>query len=171
MKKVVPILVPVLISLILFKVLFGGGGETEEEHPEEPSPHIDLRNIDVDDHDFGSIVALDPITLNLSDNHFVKIGLALQMSADWEENPPEDTHGGGGGGHSGGDEEGPSGPPPAPLLDKTITLLGTYNMDQLSDPETRERVKAEISGWARDLYGHKGRVQVWQVYFTEFVMQ
>jgi flagellar FliL protein len=103
----------------------------------------------------GPVQNLDAITLNLADGHFLKIGLALQLA------DTDDGHG--------SSEELPS----AKALDTAITLLGSYTMDQLSDPKVRELVKKKLSNQVAAAYvdpeTHDSLVTT--VYFTEFVMQ
>lgn len=102
----------------------------------------------------GPVQNLEAITLNLSDGHYLKVGLALQLADAGE-------------GHSA--EELPS----AKALDVAITLLGSYSRDQLADPKVRELVKKKLSEHVAEAYTdpetHASLVTT--VYFTEFVMQ
>jgi flagellar FliL protein len=104
----------------------------------------------------GPVQNLEPITLNLADGHFLKIGLALQL-AEVE-----------GGGHGAAEEL-----PSAKALDLAITLLGEKTMDDLASPKARELVKKELSKRVSMAYTdpltHEPLVT--KVYFTEFVMQ
>ena len=104
----------------------------------------------------GPVQNLEPITLNLADGHFLKIGLALQL-AEAE-----------GGGHGAAEEL-----PAAKALDLAISLLGTHTMDDLGSPKARELVKKELSKRVSEAYvdpvTHESLVT--KVYFTEFVMQ
>jgi flagellar FliL protein len=104
----------------------------------------------------GPVQNLEPITLNLADGHFLKIGLALQL-AEAE-----------GGGHGAAEEL-----PSAKALDLAITLLGEKTMDDLASPKARELVKKELSKRVSMAYTdpltHEPLVT--KVYFTEFVMQ
>jgi flagellar FliL protein len=136
--------------------LFGGKGNApataapapapaEEEHPaEEPGP----------------VVPIDPITLNLADQHYLKVGLALQLKAADETAA---------GGHSGGEADGEamSEGETAKALDKAIALLTQQTMAQLSHPETRAQVKEQLGEQIGEVYDG----EVTAVYFTEFVMQ
>ena len=76
----------------------------------------------------GPVQNLEPITLNLADGHFLKVGLALQL-AEVE-----------GAATATGEEL-----PPAKALDIAITLLGSHTMDELASPKERELVKKELS--------------------------
>ena len=104
----------------------------------------------------GPVIVLDSITLNLADGRFLKVGLAIQMSADAPA---------GGGGHGGAEED-----PKAHMakaLDEAINVFGHATYDQLIHPEGREAVKAELSHRVQERY----HGEVLGVYFTEFVMQ
>jgi flagellar basal body-associated protein FliL len=97
----------------------------------------------------SGVVKLDPITLNLADGRYLKLGLGLQLDSteDVTKFPDED----------GGSE----------ALDQAIRILGAKSYVDLSTPEAREAVKQELSLAVSKAYdGH-----VIQVYFTEFVMQ
>jgi flagellar protein FliL len=107
----------------------------------------------------GPVVALEPITLNLADGRFLKVGLALQLSA-------EAGAASGGGGHGGGEAEDPTAHW-AKALDEAITVFGTATYDHLIHPEGREAVKTELSHRVEERY----HGEVLGVYFTEFVMQ
>ena len=104
----------------------------------------------------GPVQNLEPITLNLADGHFLKIGLALQL-AEVE-----------GGGHGAAEEL-----PAAKALDIAISLLGEHTMDDLASPKAKELVKKELSKRVAAAYldpvTHEPLVT--KVYFTEFVMQ
>jgi flagellar FliL protein len=103
----------------------------------------------------GPVVPVEPVTVNLSDGHYLKVGIALQLAVD-----PE-----GGGGHGSGEAmtEGET----AKALDHAIDLFGRHSMDELSDPARRAEVKEQLAAAVREAYhGH-----VTDLYFTSFVMQ
>ena len=108
----------------------------------------------------GPVQSLEPITLNLADGHFLKVGIALQLA---ESDAAEGGHG------SGGGEEVAA----AKALDIAISLLGSHTMDELADPDDREKVKLELSERVAEAYTDPTTHQptVTKVYFTEFVMQ
>lgn len=104
----------------------------------------------------GPVVALDPITLNVPGDHYLRVGLALQMAAptDGEAVPVEDedvnpkvTH--------------------APVLDAAIDVLGGRAYDELVTPAGRETAKAALVERMKERYA--GRLE--DIYFTEFVLQ
>ena len=91
----------------------------------------------------GEVVKVDPIQLNLAGGHYLKIGIALQLTADAHE------------------ADG------AKALDATIDLFSGRTMDQLTRPENREKLKAELEKELEELY----HGEVMGVYFTDFVTQ
>jgi flagellar FliL protein len=105
----------------------------------------------------GPIVSIDPITLNLADDHYLKVGLALQLKAPEEES----------GGHGGSEAEPMAEGETAKALDQAISLLSQRTMAQLSNAESRAQVKEQLA----ELIGEAYDGQVTGVYFTEFVMQ
>ena len=108
----------------------------------------------------GPVVSLEPITLNLADGRFLKVGLALQLSADA-------AAAGGGGGHGGGAAAEDPTAHWAKALDEAITVFGHATYEQLIHPEGRDEVKKELSHRVEERY----HGEVLGVYFTEFVMQ
>lgn len=95
----------------------------------------------------GEVVKLDSITLNLADNRYLKVGLALQL-AEGANAEKLTAH--------------------APLaLDEAISLLGERTFAQLSAPGGRAQAKEELTKRVKERFGGK----VVDVYFTEFVMQ
>jgi flagellar FliL protein len=104
----------------------------------------------------GPVIKLDPITLNMTDGHFLRVGLGFQMSAE------------GGGGHG---EEKPDSTDPhgefAKALDITIETLGGRSYQDLVSPEGREAAKKDL---LHELEGaYHGEIE--DLYFTEFVLQ
>ena len=91
----------------------------------------------------GEVVKLDPIQLNLAGGHYLKIGIALQLTADAHE------------------ADG------AKALDATIDLFSGRSMDQLTRPDSREQLKADLETELEELY----HGEVMEVFFTDFVTQ
>ena len=133
----------------------GGKGGAGTAVAAAPPPAASEQAEEAGDH--GPIQDLEPITLNLADGRFLKVGIALQM-AEVE---------------GGGEEEGGEEVPAAKALDIAITLLGSYTMDELADPDEREKVKHELSELVAEAYvdPETNEPTVTKVYFTEFVMQ
>jgi flagellar FliL protein len=93
----------------------------------------------------GPVVQLDAITINLAGGHYLKLGMALQASTSVGE-------------------EGLSG---AKALDAAIGLFSNMSVDELADPKGREHAKQELVTEISELYED----EVYDIYFTEFVMQ
>lgn len=145
-KKLLLVVVAVVVVLLLGGgaaafVLLGGSGEESadaeaaaEEHA-EPEP--------------GEVLALEPVTINLADGHYLQVGIALQ--AAYEE----------GGGHGGGGLDG------SKALDILIADLTGKEMTELQDPAKRAEVKAHLV----EEIAHAYHDHVYDIYFTTFVMQ
>ena len=95
----------------------------------------------------GEIVKLDPTTLNLADNHFLKLGLALQLKKGVKVEAYATKS--------------------AKALDLAISLYGGRTFAELNNPQAREKAKADLAQEVTAAYGG----EVTGVYFTEFVMQ
>lgn len=109
----------------------------------------------------GPVVALDPITMNLSDGRLLRVGIAFQKAGNLET--------AGGGGHGGKKKEDETDPTKgyAKALDIVIDVLGDMTYDELVKPEGRDGAKAEIIEKLERAY--HGEIQ--GVYFHQFVMQ
>ena len=104
----------------------------------------------------GPVITLEPITVNITGDRFLKIGLGLQL---WGKYVP-------GGGHGAPDSDDPT-KGFARALDLTIETFGGHSYQELSTPEGRKKAKEELVGKLKEAY-HE---EVEGVYFTEFVMQ
>jgi flagellar FliL protein len=91
----------------------------------------------------GEVLRLDPIQVNLSGGHYLKIGVALQLTAKAHE------------------ADG------AMALDATIDTFSGKSMDALTRPDNREKLKAHLEKELEHLY----HGDVMGVYFTDFVTQ
>ena len=105
----------------------------------------------------GPVVQLDPITLNLSDGHYLKLGLALQLTKKAGEEAASHA------------SEGAAAPlvDGAPALDAAISVLGDRSYAQLLAPGGRAKAKAAAQALIEKRYEGK----VMEVYLTQFVMQ
>jgi flagellar FliL protein len=138
-------LVPALVlavALLGAAVLLRGGKDTP------PAPQVEA-SAPKANFDPAQVVALNPITLNLADGRFLKLGLALQLDPSTPL-PPGDVGAFG-----------------APALDEAITVFGTHTVADLSVPGAREQAKQELAEKVGALYDH----HVVGVYLTQFVMQ
>ena len=91
----------------------------------------------------GEVVRLDPIQVNLSGGHYLKIGIALQLTATAHEADGSKA------------------------LDATIETFSGKSMDALTRPDNREKLKAHLEKELEHLY----HGDVMGVYFTDFVTQ
>lgn len=92
----------------------------------------------------GAVVVLEPIQINLAAGHYLKIGIALQASADAHEEPDGSK-----------------------ALDSTIELFSGQPMDDLAEPKDRARLKRKLLHDLEERY----HGDILDVYFTEFVTQ
>jgi flagellar FliL protein len=119
-----------------------------------PTPHVTNPEAAANPRDCkppvpGATMLLEPITLNLVDGHYLKVGIALQLSD--REDPKHLLEAGEG----------------AKALDAAIQFFGSKRYDQLIDPEQRSEAKASLT--KSIIHDYEGKVL--NVYFTEFVMQ
>jgi flagellar FliL protein len=97
--------------------------------PEEPVP--------------GEVMALEPIQINLADGHYLRLGLALQLSADAHEADGSKA------------------------LDAAIDLFSGEDQAGLVKAGHRKDLKHELE----ETLHHDYHGDVLEVYFTEFVTQ
>jgi flagellar FliL protein len=93
----------------------------------------------------GVVLTIEPVSLNLADGHYLRLGLALQLTADAGEETP-DT---------------------ADALDTAIALFSGHTVAEVSDPATREALKAQLLTEIGEAYEGK----VMDVYLTNYVTQ
>lgn len=94
----------------------------------------------------GEVISLEAIQINLKDDHYLRIGIALQGVA-------------GAGGH--GPLDG------GKALDATIEIFTGEDKDDLADKAYRHKLKKKLMHELDELYHH----EVMDVYFTDFVTQ
>ncbi len=97
----------------------------------------------------GSVLALDSVTVNLSDGHYLKLGLALQLAEGVDASLAKDSGLG------------------SKALDLALDTLSKHTMAELTKPATRDSLKSDLGFDVCREYEAK----VTTVYFTEFVMQ
>lgn len=95
--------------------------------------------------ELGAVVKLDPIYINLSGGHFLKLGLALQGS----KSAPKELDG-------------------SQALDSAISMFSGQDMATVADNAKREEMKKKLSEQVAESYPEG---EVVGIYFTEFVMQ
>lgn len=94
----------------------------------------------------GAILTLDSITINLASGHYLKLGMALQEIK-------------GAGAHEELDG--------AHAYDLAISLFSGKTVDEVSDAESREHLRDELTKEVTEAY----EGEVYKIYFTEFVWQ
>jgi len=133
------------VGAVLGPKLLGGGGSAPAGAAEDTTTTTEA----------GPVVVLDPITLNLADGHLLKVGLALELSAE-----------AGGGGHGETADDDPT-KGYAKALDAAIDVFGDQTMGSLGAAGGRDAAKEGLEAALHDLY----HGEVVGVYFHEFVMQ
>jgi flagellar FliL protein len=127
---------PVLVIGLVVLLALGGAAywfllrDTGPSVPKAPEP--------------GAVVTVDPVSLNLADGHYLRIGFGLQLTKDTVESP--DT---------------------AKALDLAIALYSGHTVAEISDPTTRAALKTELVKELTEAYDG----EVMDVYLTNFVTQ
>jgi flagellar FliL protein len=145
--NLVPALV-VAVGLVLGGKMMGGGAS-------EPAAAGETEVSTTSTTVLGPVVALEPTTLNLADDRYLKVALALQLSAEAGE----------GGGHGGGEENTTA--VYAREINTAHHVLSGKTSGDLRGAEGREHARQEIAAeLTRETEG-----DIVDVYFTEFVRQ
>lgn len=121
-----------LIVIALALVVAGAAGWwffLKPSPPKEPEP--------------GEVMTMEPIQINLADGHYLRIGVALQLSAEAHEADGSKA------------------------LDATIGLFSGLEKEELVKAGQREELKHELEEKLHEHY----HGDVLEVYFTEFVTQ
>ncbi|QKE82664.1 flagellar basal body-associated FliL family protein [Arthrobacter sp. NEB 688] len=132
-----------LIAIVLVLLMAGGGywfflkpsSDSAEEPKPEPTP--------------GVVVDLDPLTLNLSDGRYLKMGLSLEVTEEAQ---------------TAAGKEGVNG---AKARDAAISILGQRTYEQMLQPKTKEAAIKTLEKEIKKRYDG----DVMDVYVTELVMQ
>ncbi|MBO0901264.1 flagellar basal body-associated FliL family protein [Cellulomonas sp. zg-ZUI222] len=112
--------------------LLGRDAEVPEAPVAEPAPVA------------GEVVQVDPISINLADGRYLRLGLGLQLTAD--------AHGA---------------PDPSRALDLAISLYSGRTVGEVSDPTTRDALKTQLA----EQLAHAYEGEVMDVYLTNYVTQ
>jgi flagellar FliL protein len=97
----------------------------------------------------GQVLEMDPLTVNLSDGHYLKVGVALQLNLGAVAATDKDNGTG------------------ARALDMAIAALSPHTMAQLTQSNVRDGLKQKL-GYDTCM-AYQGTALT--VYFTDFVMQ
>jgi len=92
----------------------------------------------------GEVLAVEPVSLNLADGHYLRLGFSLQLTADAREAPD-----------------------PAVAVDHAIELFSGRTVDEISDPKKRAALRDELAAELSEAY--EGEVMA--VYLTNYVTQ
>lgn len=121
-----------MIVIILAVVLLGGGGYWQFFRPKPVAPPKP-----------GEVVALDPIQINLAGEHYLRVGIALQLTSKAKEADGSKA------------------------LDAAIDEFSGREITEVTNPKKRRELKKELAHELEELYED----EVMGVYFTEFVTQ
>lgn len=124
-----------LIMIIVAVLALGGGGYFMFLKPKPDGPPVP-----------GEVITLEPIQVNLTAQHYLRIGIALQAVEGAGSHGPLDG---------------------SKALDATIEVFSGLPMEKVNDPKHRAKLKKELEKELDELYHH----EVMGVYFTEFVTQ
>lgn len=114
--------------------LLGKGGGDAAAAP-EPEPT----------HEPGAVSTVEPISLNLADGHYLRLGFALQLTADVGEEAPDTSK----------------------AVDLAIELFSGKTVAEISDPTSREALKEQFAAELAEAY----EGEVMDVYLTNYVTQ
>lgn len=106
------------------------GAEASAEATPEPEP--------------GPVVTIDSVSINLAGGHYLRLGMALQMTAEVHEDPAT-----------------------AHALDLAIALFSQQPMEEVTTAEGRESLKEKLLEQIKEAY----EGEVMDLYFTDFVTQ
>jgi flagellar FliL protein len=134
-----------LMIIVLAVVLLGGGAgayfmffKGDAAEAKEPAPVK------------GAVIALEnPLTVNLADGHYLKLGFAMQMTEE------------------AGEEEIDT----AEALDLAIEQYTGMEVGELESEKGREKAKTELLEKIEKAYNVEDKHLVMGIYFTSFVTQ
>jgi flagellar FliL protein len=133
-KKIVLIIAAVAVLAIAgaayFLLLKPAGGASTPAPTPKPVP--------------GKVLAIDAISINLADGHYLRLGLGLQLTIGTVEAPA-----------------------PAKALDAAIAKFSGHTVAEVSDPATRAALKAQLVTELDKAY----EGEVMDVYLTDYVTQ
>ncbi|OJV80695.1 MAG: hypothetical protein BGO37_14055 [Cellulomonas sp. 73-92] len=92
----------------------------------------------------GQVVAVDAVSVNLAGGHYLRLGLAIQLS-DAVKTSPNTSR----------------------ALDLAIALYSGRSVDEVSAPATRDQLKSQLLQQLQQAYGP----EVMDVYLTDYVTQ
>lgn len=93
----------------------------------------------------GAVVAVEPISMNLADGHYLRLGFELQLTEEVGEEVPDTGK----------------------AVDAAIALFSGRSVSEVSDAATRDALKAELLHQIEELY----EGEVMDLYLTNYVTQ
>jgi flagellar protein FliL len=131
-KKLVLVMVPVVLVALGAAWFFLLKPSGPAEPAAEPTPVA------------GEVLAVEPVSLNLQGGHYLRLGLALQLTADVAEAPD-----------------------PSKAIDHAIALFSGRSVEEISEPKSREKIRAQLAHELAEAYDG----EVMGVYLTNYVTQ
>ena len=133
-----------IVVVVLAVLLIGAGvymylGNGSSEAPASVQP-VAVAAIDK-----GEVIKLEPIFINLKNDRFLKVGLALQTTLTGDDAELDGSI----------------------ALDAAIEVFSNKDLEQLVTESGRAQIKEDLLTLVTEKYG----AQVIDIYFTEFVMQ
>jgi flagellar basal body-associated protein FliL len=127
-----------------------GSGEHMDDGSMSMGEHLDCAAEDIrSEPEMGPVVSLEPITINLKDDHYLRVGIALQFdSATSLEELTESGHAN-------------------TALDSVIQVLGGRAKEEFESNRAQQQAKDEITELVRPRF----ECHVLEVLFTEFVTE
>lgn len=92
----------------------------------------------------GEVLVMEPVQVNLAGGHYLRLGIALQLTADLAHEPDGSK-----------------------ALDAAIDLFSGREVEELAQGKERRHLKEELL----ETLEHEYHGEVMEVYFTEFVTQ
>ena len=131
-KKLVLVVVPVVLVVLAAAWFFLLRPSGPAEPAAEPTPEP------------GEVLTVEPVSLNLEGGHYLRLGLALQLTTDVAEAPD-----------------------PSKAVDHAIALFSGRSVEEVSDPKTREKLRDQLAHELSEAY----EGEVMGVYLTNYVTQ
>ncbi|PFG32243.1 flagellar basal body-associated FliL family protein [Sanguibacter antarcticus] len=128
----------IVIILVAVLALAGAGWYFFLRTPSEPAAEPEP--------EAGEMLTVEAMSINLDDGHYLRLGLGLQLTLDASEHGTIDE---------------------AAAKDAAIALFSGRTVAEISDPTTRDALKAELTETLKVAY-HE---EVMEVFLTDYVTQ
>lgn len=144
----------VMVGVMSLSIAAAGyfvGGRGGAEVPAAAAP---VTEPEATEPEIVEVVDLDPVNVNLTDGHYLRVAISLGIGAHGKEQGAKP-------------EEGPY-VPTAPAADILLTTFAERSMAELSDGVGRSDARSQLEAHLKEYYGEHVIVAV---FVTEFVMQ